>query len=100
MSQPKFAVGEVVILQSKTAPELNGEYQILRIVGHGEKVLIDGVQRTTDSRQFGYGLGVIGPEGHGFWCESSLKKRHQPGEYTWEGLKTVLSMPVDRCDLA
>ena len=37
MQQPKFKVGEVVILQSKKHPTLNGEYTIREIVWIGEE---------------------------------------------------------------
>jgi len=35
MTQPKFIVGEVVILQSNKSPHLNGEYTVLAIVYTG-----------------------------------------------------------------
>ena len=100
MKRPLFAVGEVVILQSKTAPELNGEYQILEVVGPGESTVVDGVKKKNNFPRYVYGLGVAGPRNSRFWAESALRKRHQPGEYSFDGLKQILAMPVSREDFA
>lgn len=100
MSRPLFAVGEIVILQSNSAPELNGEYKILRAIGPGEGALIDGSIKKNRSSRACYDIGVTGPSGHGFWHESALRKRHQPGEYSFDALKQILAMPVSRGDFA
>lgn len=100
MSRPLFAVGEVVVLQSKSAPEFNGEYQVLEVVGPGESTVVDGVKKKNNLPRHVYGLGVVGPTGSGFWPESVLRKRHQPGEYSFDALKQILALPVSREDLA
>lgn len=100
MNRPLFAVGEIVVLQSKTFPELNGEYEVIFVAGPGEDVTICGGKTVNGSRTTGYGLGVIAPNGKDFWCESALRKRHQPSEYSFDGLKQILAMPVSRGDFA
>jgi len=96
MDQPKFAIGEIVILQSKRFPELNGEYQVVDVVSPGESRLVDGFSMVNDRGGFGYSLGVRAAGHSGWWCESALRKRHQPGEYSWQDLKTILRLPVAR----
>lgn len=100
MKGPLFAVGEIVVLQSKSAPEFNGEYQVLEVVGPGESTVVDGVKKKNNLPKYVYGLGVVGPNNSGFWAESVLRKRHQPGEYSFDALKQVLAMPVSRGDFA
>jgi len=100
MAQPKFAVGEIVILQSKRFPELNGEYPVVDVLAPGESARVDGVPLVNDQGGFGYNLGCRAVGHSGWWCESALRKRHQPGEYSWKDLKTILQLPVSRKELA
>lgn len=100
MSRPLFAVGEIVILHSKKAPEFNGEHQVLEVAEPGEVVTVDGVNKKNASSKVCYRLGVVGPTGSGFWVESLLRKRHQPGEYSFDALKQILALPVSRGDFA
>ena len=100
MNRPLFEVGEVVVLQSKKVPEFNGEHQVLEVAGPGETVIVDGSHKKNNLPRHVYRLGVIGPTGSGFWSESLLRKRHQPGEYSFDVLKQILAMPVSRGDLA
>lgn len=100
MSQPKFAVGEVVILQSRSAPELNGEYPVLDVCLPNDSRPIAGVMKKNLNGQTGYLLEVVGQNGTGWWAESALRKRHQPGEYSWQDLKTRLVLPVSRDEVA
>lgn len=105
MTQPKFAVGEVVILQSISQPQLNGEYTVLSATQEGDlarcplsgQVILNG----------GPGLSYILDDGYSdasgicaLWNEAALRKRHQPGEYNWQDLKTILHLPVSRTELA
>jgi len=86
---PKFSVGEVVILQSVRQPECNGEASVLS-VEVGERPLreasemLDGVH---------YKLNVYGQHGN-LWHESALRKKHQPGEHSFTGLMAALKNPV------
>lgn len=96
MKRPLFAVGEVVMLQSKNCPELNGEHRVREVVGLGESTVIDGVKKINVGTRPVYDLGVPGRAGHNFWDESALRKRHQPGEYSFDGLKQMLELPVSR----
>lgn len=100
MSAPKFAVGEVVILQSKALPGLNGEYQVLGVMRPGESAQVDGAQKKNNSSRPGYDLGIRVPGHSGWWVESTLRKRHQPGEHTFGGLMAALNAPVSRDQLA
>lgn len=100
MTQPKFSVGEVVILQSRSAPELNGEYPVLDVCLPGESTPVDGVMKKNMAANSAYLLEVAGPHGSNWWSESVLRKRHQPGEHSWQDLKTILHLPVSRTELA
>lgn len=83
--RPKFEVGEVVLLQSVMLPECNGEYTVLARecgryrVPSGE--LYEG---------FKYLLDDDNKDG---WVERSLRKKHQPGELSFEELMHSLSSP-------
>jgi hypothetical protein len=106
MIAPKFAVGEVVILQSVERPDLNGERSVLRVIASGE--IYDcplsgrGVRRVSEG--FGYllsGCGAIEPGGTACqWRESAIRKRHQPGEHAFDSLMASLNAPVSRDELA
>ncbi len=100
MSQPKFQVGEVVILQSRSAPELNDEYPVLDVCLPGESRSVDGAMKKNRTTHSVYLLEVDGPHGSKWWAESALRKRHQPGEYSWQDLKTRLVLPVSRDEVA
>lgn len=99
MIAPKFAAGEVVILQSKTVPEFNGEYQVLEVVGPGEITFIGGKEMINNSPVYIYDLGVVSPAGTSLWSESLLRKSHRPGEHTFGELIASLSTPVSREDM-
>lgn len=105
MSVPKFSVGEVVILQSKSRPELNGEDVVKQLVLPGDKFLC----RLSNEkvRYKGYTLGYIlestileGKNTTGefvveiVWSESALRKKHQPGEMSFNELMNSLKYPV------
>lgn len=105
MTQPKFAVGEVVILQSIDFPHLNGEKTVLMIVSPGEVYAcpLNGRFVRSVAASIGYILdgGCVSERGSAMqWEESALRKRHQPGEHSWQDLKTILNLPVSRTELA
>lgn len=80
--RPKFAVDEVIILQSKDFPDCNGEYMVLDIGDHplhGPIYKLD-----IDHKVDGY---------NDYWKESALRKKHTPGELGFEDLMFSLSSP-------
>jgi len=84
---PKFSVDEVVILQSVECPEFNGDHSVTEIrVGtfkeQSSELSVEGI---------GYRLGGTGDE---WWCESALRKKHQPGEQSFTDLMASLKNPV------
>jgi hypothetical protein len=101
MSVPRFSVGEVVVLCSAMWPELNGERTVLFVVPP-EGIFrdpVDGSLTRNESGVLCYVLddGQARQDGSCFtWAERALRKRHTPGEYSFEDLKTVLHLPVTR----
>lgn len=82
---PKFEVGEVVVLQSATMPELSGEYTVMKHLGLGHAL-------NTDKVEFGYELTIECPGCLG-WAESSLRKKHEPGTLSFRDLVQTLKDP-------
>lgn len=105
MTTPKFAAGEVVILQSVSRPELNGERTVLVVAEHGQvyRSPLTGEHIRNASGQRAYILDVTVTNANGGpvqWSERAMRKRHQPGEHSWKDLKTILNLPVSRPELA
>lgn len=97
MNRPLFAVGEVVILVCEGITELNGEYKVAHIVISGD--VYQGFVVGEHDEGFGYDLGLDHPLGGSrIFAEKSLRKRHQPGEYSFDALKQILALPVSRED--
>jgi hypothetical protein len=96
--QPKFSVGEVVVLQSVELPERNGEYTVSAVwIPPGHIVVDSFPYRVTDVT---YRLeGADEPIPHGvhkgpaLWNESALRKKHIPGEFGFTDLMASLSSP-------
>jgi len=99
--QPKFKVGEAVILQSKNRPELNGEYVIAVIRKNGEEFH----DRNTGElcrcefkiSHFGYVLEnckLRDNQREHMWSEPSLRKKHQPGEMSFHSLMEWMKQPT------
>lgn len=89
--RPKFEVGEVVLLRSKKCPQLNGEYTV-ESLEHWNSV-----RNSMTGELYGAGFlyqlaGVKAPGADG-WLESSLRKKHQPGEMSFDSLMASLSSP-------
>jgi hypothetical protein len=96
---PKFSVGEVVILQSVNRPDLNGEYSVLIVVN--EKMAyecpITGKKIINGGDCVGYVLddGALDETDTCCqWKESALRKKHQPGEQSFTDLMASLKNPV------
>jgi hypothetical protein len=96
---PKFSVGEVVILQSETMPECNGEYSVLIVVtgkmSYECPVTGEIIISVAD------GIGYVLDGGHTDdtgtccqWGEWALRKKHQPGEHSFTDLMASLKNPV------
>ena len=86
--RPKFEVGEVVLLRSRSRPELNGECTVLEtlyredgFIGSGSGEVCRFAYRTTNYTEYGG------------WIEAALRKKHQPGEMSFDSLMASLSSP-------
>jgi len=99
---PKYSIGELVILQSKQLPDYNGEHVIRAISMKGSEYTcrISGI---TFEDMYACGVAYImeeilpekydgdDPDIQGqvvevYWDESSLRKKHQPGELSFQEL--------------
>lgn len=99
---PKFSVGEVVILQSVDASEWSGEYSVVMIIDGDEEFQDPHRDIRCASPGDGYGyildcrdLCCIGHTGRVVsicWLESSLRKKHQPGELSYSQLLESLTI--------
>lgn len=95
--RPKFELGEVVILVSVSLPERNGEYSVIGVYQPGRQDIegkpyniscvgyrLDGADETTPDLVHG------GPT---IFSESALRKKHTPGELSFDELMNTLSSP-------
>jgi hypothetical protein len=96
--QPKFSVGEVVILACNERADLNGEYTVIAIPADGEKYLgfkCDFVMG------YAYDIGIRSPAARPILAaENALRKKHLPGELSYHQLIKSLDQPVKRGDFA
>jgi hypothetical protein len=101
---PKYSVGEVVILQSQALPDYNGEYTVYKILEKGEVAVcrITG-RRHSHTAKFGnYGylldspkVNKFSPEGvEAIWAEISLRKKHEPSQVSFQSLIQSINSPV------
>lgn len=98
----KFSVGEVVILQSKSMPQYNGEYIIDKIILPKEPHVcrISGIILEDCDEMVGYIfsealLDLIEKDGgETIWSESALRKRQEPGELSYTQLMQSLRSPI------
>lgn len=96
----KFSVGEVIILQSKSLPQYNGEYTVEAILQKGE--LFSCRLTNTTLRQVDGGntyvlstpLAIPDTGYETFWAESALRKRQEPGELSYTELMQSLRSPI------
>ena len=83
-----FQVGEEVILQAPSLPDLNGEYTVSRVVVEGDSLAVDGSKSVVAIKGCGYtymldGIKtkfINGIEVYHYFKQSSLRKKHQGGE--------------------
>ena len=102
---PKYSVGESVILQSISHPEYNGEYTVEKVIKNGDTF----VCRSTgalitrmNNPGFGYILNevvITGKNVFGFvveaaWRESALRKCHEPSQMSFQSLIQSINSPV------
>lgn len=97
---PKFSVGEVVIVQSPYYPEQNGEYEVEEVFTYAEFLEYCKGAFKSDCKTFIYRLkgysatGKINPENKtDCVSEPSLRKKHLPGEQSFKDLMTTLKSP-------
>lgn len=93
-----YEVGEVVILQCKSHPHYNGQHIIHKVLTFGglHQCRLTGTL-LEESDSLGYVLeDLLADEETSmeiFWCESALRKKHQPGEQSFKDLMTTLKSP-------
>jgi len=96
----KFSIGELVILQSKSMPQHNGEYTVENIINEGEQFTCRLTQRTFYNTGKGRGYILCTPfiepdRGREIiWAESSLRKRQEPSELSYTELMQTLRSPI------
>lgn len=103
---PLFSVGEVVILQSKSRPEFNGEYTVRAVVRYGEKytcrVSGDVIPfAPINGSPLGYVLeevivtvNIFPGEIENTWAEGALRKRHTKGNMSFKELMSDLKTNI------
>lgn len=99
---PKYSVGERVILQSKSHPEYNGEYTIIKILKDLE-VSTCRITQTAHACEGGPGdIAYLLDEPHLskssgreiFWAEVALRKKHEPSQMSFQSLIQSINSPV------
>jgi len=89
--RPKFEVGEVVLLRSRSAPEKDGEYVVESC--RELKQILDSITKKKLGAGYLYKLQGVDHSPADGWLESSLRKKHQPGEMSFDSLMASLSSP-------
>lgn len=98
----KFSEGEVVILQSVTMPQYNGEYIIDKIIHPREPhtCRISGINLEDCEEIMGYVFTealldlVANDGGETIWAETALRKRQEPSELSYTELMQTLRSPI------
>lgn len=85
--QPKFSVGEQVILQSKGCPELNGDCVVLEVDTNFDDG-IPGYRLTIPCTKDDEGFDIL-------WCQTALRKKHDGSEFTFDQLMSTLKQPCN-----
>ena len=104
MNKPFFCEGEIVILQSKDAPEYNGEYEVHSVIGYKDeftcRLTNEWTLENDEPGTFCYVFTtplvdkVFGEGSECLWCESALRKKHQPSEMNFNELMSSLNIPI------
>lgn len=96
MRKPYFHVGEEVILQSVSRPDLNGEYTVRQVLDDRETYICraTGENIRPYPEGFHYTLEEVVPLTHdGFencWRESALRRKHKPSDDSFEQMMNKL----------
>lgn len=101
MSQPKFSVGEEVILQSQNYSQYNGNYVVEEVIAPSQDYIcrLTGRLLTNFSLEYNYKLSRIFNVGHALGCEAiprerRLRKKHKPSEFKdFTSLMNNLKLP-------
>lgn len=96
-----YEVGEVVILESHSHPEFNGEYPVLGVYKLNKEdmtVVCEDIGKTlkfkTLSTDFVYNLGNFLDAAHyTLNDETELRKKHEPSQQSFKDLMTTLKSP-------
>lgn len=90
-----FDIGDACLLQSLSAPHLNGEVVVLN-VKHTESTPVVG--RKGMYTGFVYSVGVIGPNNIDLWIEDCLKKKQELSQFSFNELMSNLNTKIqERC---
>lgn len=101
MNRPKFSVGEEVIICSPKYPQHTGEAIIEEIiyVGNIRRCRISGIELHHKRRAFPLMYVMTTPYSNRqgtneiAFLESSLRKKHTPGDQTFEEMMNAFKMP-------
>lgn len=97
---PKFSVGELIVLQSRSLPQYNSEYTVEAILQKGELFtcrLTNTLLRQIDGgNAYVLSTPLASPDTdhETFWAESALRKRQEPGELSYTQLMQSLRSPI------
>ncbi len=95
---PKFSVGEVVILQSVDNPQCNGETTVLKVLNDGDRYICHVTNmRVRNGAGLAYVLDVDILDATGTcmqWNECAIRKKHHPGEHSFTNLMAILNAPA------
>jgi len=82
LPEPKFAIGEKILLRSISTPSANGPYVVL--------------DRWWNVLHWGYSIGRVGANGHDRWHESALRPypNHIASDESFHDLMERFSKPV------
>ena len=95
--KPLFEIGEACLLQSLSAPHLNGEV-VIKGVQYMENVLIPNKAGAYMYAGFVYSIGVINLNGADLWIEDCLKKKQEPSQFSFNQLMSNLNTKIqERC---
>lgn len=95
IQEPLFAVGEVVIVSCHNFPHYDGEHTVREVMQRGDVYfdrLANQVFRTMPpptASLYGYQMDAVLEDDDGFeviYDQSCLRKKHQPGELSFEEL--------------